>query len=90
MRSKLRRLIQVTYISCLNKSVILQRGADIGQSDMKGDNALILASIHTSDSNITKQLLEAEQKVDINKRQVGEDKFLYLVCHDCFIDPFTF
>ena len=35
---------------------------------MKGDNALILASIHTSDSNITKQLLEAEQKVDINKR----------------------
>ena len=52
----------------MTKSIILQRGADIGQSDMKGDNALILASIHTSDSNITKQLLEAEQKVDINKR----------------------
>ena len=46
----------------------LQAGADIGLCDMKGDNALILASIHTSDANITKQLLEAEQKVDINKR----------------------
>ncbi len=55
----------------------MQSGADIEQCDHKGDNAFILAAIHTSDAEITRMLLASEQTFDINTRYIGY--YFYLV-----------